>query len=67
MKNWWKILIVGSLPALRVAAESFRNADENDTGKDDLIGVTLDYACDLLEWIIAPRTIAPPEAPNVLK
>lgn len=47
MKNWWKVLLKMALPLLRGAGEDYREQDENDTGKDDLIGYTLIYIADL--------------------
>ncbi len=64
--KWWQILLMGILPTVRMSAELFKNQDENTTGRDDLIGVSLAYGADLLEWAVSPRTPQPPAPPSVL-
>jgi len=63
--NWWKIIVRSALPLVRAAGEAKKAEDTNTTGKDDLIGVSLCYAADLLDALIADK--APPKAPEALR
>lgn len=65
MKNYWKILVRMALPLLRSACEEKKAEDENTTGKDDAIGVSLIYAADLLEALISNKEL--PKAPKELR
>ena len=65
MKNYWKILIRMALPLLRSAGEEKKAEDENTTGKDDAIGVSLIYAADLLDALVSNKPL--PKAPEVLQ
>ena len=65
MKNYWKILVKMALPLLRSAGEEKKAEDENTTGKDDAIGVSLIYAADLLEALVSNKEL--PKAPKELK
>jgi hypothetical protein len=60
----WKIFIRMALPMLRIAGENKKAEDENTTGKDDLIGISLIYAADLLDALLSNKEI--PKAPKVL-
>lgn len=62
----WKIFVRMLLPMLRMAGESKKAEDENQTGKDDLIGVSLIYAADLLEALLADKPKLP-KVPDALK
>lgn len=65
MKDWWKVIAKMALPLVRAAGESKRAEDDNDTGKDDAIGVSLVYAADLLTALISDKPL--PKAPTVLR
>lgn len=65
MKNWWKVIAKMALPLVRTAGEEKKAEDENNTGKDDAIGVSLVYAADLLEALISDKPL--PKAPTILK
>ena len=62
----WKMFIRMALPMLRMAGESKKAEDDNSTGRDDLIGVSLVYAADLLDAILADKPKLP-KAPEALK
>jgi len=61
----WKFFVRMAIPFLRSGAESFRNQDPNDTGRDDMIGLSLEYAADLIEAVINHQPL--PKAPDTLK
>ena len=61
----WKVILKSVLPLIRMAGEAKKNEDANTTGKDDLIGVSLVYAADLLDAILADKP--PPRAPQALR
>jgi hypothetical protein len=65
MKNYWKILINMALPLLRAAGEAKQAEDENTTGKDDLIGLAMVFAADLLDAIVKDKPL--PKAPKALQ
>ncbi len=65
MKDWWKTIVRMALPLVRAAGESKKAEDENTTGKDDMIGVSLVYAADLLDALVSGKDI--PKAPSVLR
>ena len=52
----WKTLLQMVLPMVKLAGESYRNQDDNDTGKDDLIGYSLEYLADLGTAILTGDT-----------
>lgn len=62
----WKWIVMSILPMLRMAGMAKRNEDDNNTGKDDLIGVSLIYAADLLEAILSDKQTLP-KVPDALK
>jgi hypothetical protein len=62
----WKFFVRMALPMLRMAGEEYKNRDDNNTGKDDLIGTSLVYAADLVEAAIAEKPKMP-AVPNALK
>lgn len=66
MKDWWKVLAGMAIPMIRMAGESKKNEDPGTSGKDDLIGVSLVYAADLLDWIVNNKPTQPP-VPEALK
>lgn len=57
----WKFFIQMAIAPIHYAAQSFKNQDANDTGKDDLIGLTLDYVADVLTAIVNNQDL--PKAP----
>lgn len=61
----WKLFIRMALPLLRAAGEAKKAEDSNTTGKDDLIGVSMVYAADLLDALVSDKT--PPKAPSELR
>lgn len=65
--KWWKILVMSVTPTIRIASETFKNQDADSVGQDDLIGISLGYGADLLEWVVSPRNNLPPKAPAELQ
>lgn len=66
--TWYKIIILSALPSIRMAGEYYKNQDADNTGKDDLIGISLVYAADLLAWVVSPKSDQePPKAPDALR
>jgi len=65
MKDWWKTIVRMALPLLRSAGEAKKAEDDNTTGTDDAIGVSLVYAADLLDALVSGKTL--PKAPSILK
>lgn len=63
--NWWKIIVRSATPLIRAAGEAKKAEDANTTGRDDLIGVSLVYAAELLEALVSDKT--PPRAPEALR
>ena len=61
----WRILVKWALPMLRMAGESKKAEDGNSEGRDDLIGVSLIYAADLLDAILSDKPNIP-KAPQIL-
>jgi hypothetical protein len=61
----WKFFVRMAIPFLRSAGDSFREQDANDTGRDDMIGISLDYAADLIEAVINHQPL--PKAPGQLQ
>lgn len=63
--NWsWKYFVRMALPMISMAAEQFKNKDENTTGQDDMIGISLEYAVKIIEAAINGTPM--PKAPSVL-
>ena len=65
MKNWWKVLVRMALPLLLQAGEEKQAEDENTTGKDDAIGISLVYVSKLLAALVNNKEL--PKAPPVLR
>ena len=61
----WKMLVRMALPMIEMAGEHFIEQDENDTGKDDMIGQSLLYAAKLLKSVLSGKE--PPKAPEILQ
>ena len=61
----WKYFVRIALPMISIAAEQFKNKDENTTGQDDMIGISLEYAVKIIESAINGTPV--PKAPSVLK
>lgn len=61
----WKFFVRMALPFVSMAAEQYKNKDENTTGQDDMIGISLEYAVKVIEAAINGTPI--PKAPDVLK
>ncbi len=58
----WKFFVQMAIAPIHYAAQTFRNQDANDTGKDDIIGITLDYVADVLSAVVTDRPIPPAPA-----
>lgn len=54
-----------ALPYIQIAAEMFKNKDENTTGQDDMIGMSLEYAAKIIEAAINGTPV--PKPPTALK
>ena len=65
MNGWWKILARMAIPFIRSAGVAMENQDADNVGQDDLIGISLVYAADLLDAITSGKT--PPTAPAQLQ
>ena len=65
MKDWWKVIARMAIPLVRTAGVAKENEDANTTGQDDLIGLSLVYAADLLQSLIDGTEV--PKAPAALK
>lgn len=65
MKDYWKTLVRIVVPLIRAAGEAKKVEDENTTGKDDLAGISLVYAADLLESLLTGTNA--PKAPKELR
>lgn len=52
MKDWWRVIAGMAIPLVRMAGVQKQNEDIGTSGKDDLIGTSLVYAADLLDWIV---------------
>jgi hypothetical protein len=63
--KWWKIIAQMAIPIIRQAGIAKEQEDANDTGKDDLEGVSLVYAADLLNALV--NGTSPPKAPAALR
>lgn len=61
----WKFFAQMAIPWIRMAGQQQRDKDPGNTGKDDLIGVSLIYAADLLDWVVNDKQ--QPKTPEVLK
>lgn len=61
----WKFFVRMALPMISMAAETFKNKDENTTGQDDMIGISLEYAVKIIEAAINGTPM--PKAPSVLQ
>lgn len=61
----WKTILKLVLPMIEAAGEDKKAEDENDTGKDDAIGVSLVYAAQLLRAILTNKDL--PKAPKELR
>ena len=63
----WKFFVRAAVPFVRMAAEQFKNQDADSVGKDDLIGVALSFAADILDWALSDNPGPAPKAPSALK
>lgn len=61
----WQMLVKMALPMIEMAAQSYINKDDNETGKDDMIGQSLHYAYKILTAVIDGKDI--PKAPKELQ
>lgn len=61
----WQFFVRMALPMVRMAGEEYKNRDSNSVGKDDLIGVSLTYAADIIEAVISDKPV--PKVPQALK
>jgi hypothetical protein len=60
----WKFFVRAALPFIEMAAENFKNKDENETGQDDMIGLGLEYAAKIIKAAIDGKPV--PKAPAAL-
>lgn len=56
MKDLWKYFARLAVPMIESAGEMYVNQDENETGKDDLIGKTLIYIASLIKAVLSGDT-----------
>lgn len=63
--KWWKVIANMAIPALQLAGEAKKAEDDNDTGKDDAIGVTLVFVGELLNALINGKPL--PSIPDALR
>lgn len=61
----WKFFVKMAIPMIENAGEMYIGKDDNDTGRDDLIGQSLVYVAKLLNAIINDKEL--PKAPAALK
>lgn len=61
----WKMLLNMLLPMLEAIGQGKINEDANSTGKDDMIGESLVFACKLLKAIAEGKEL--PKAPAALR
>lgn len=61
----WKFLAKMATVYLRGAGEQYIAKDDNTTGKDDAIGVSLVYSANLIDALISDKPL--PKAPEVLR
>lgn len=55
----WKFFVRMALPFVEMAAEQFKNKDENDTGQDDMIGLGLEFAAKIIRAAIDGKPMPP--------
>jgi hypothetical protein len=65
MKFNWKFFVNLAIPFIEAAGRDYCAKDENNVGKDDIIGQSLIYVAVLLSAIVNDAPI--PKAPEVLK
>lgn len=63
----WKFFVKMAIPVIENAGEMYIGKDENQTGKDDIIGQSLLYCARLLRAIVEDKFDALPKVPSVLK
>lgn len=61
----WKFFAQIGIGYIRGAGEKYKAEDSNNTGSDDLKGIALCFAADLVESIIQDKEF--PKVPTVLK
>lgn len=61
----WKFFAEIGVMYLRKGAKYWRKKDANNTGKDDALGVALDYAADLVDAVLEEKEL--PKAPAELR
>lgn len=54
--EWWKVLLGMAVPLVHNAGEQYIAQDNNNIGKDDLIGFALEYLADLGTAILSGDT-----------
>ena len=62
----WKMFVKMAIPVIHAAGEAYKGQDDNDTGRDDLIEVSLVYVADLLQAIVSDKPELP-KAPAILQ
>lgn len=65
LTSLWKTFARLAVPFIESAAEHYKAIDDNDTGQDDIIGISLQYAADLLNAVLNGQPA--PKAPDALK
>lgn len=61
----WKMLLKMVLPMLESIGEAKIAEDENDTGKDDIIGQSILYAIKIFKAVLDGKDV--PKAPAILR
>lgn len=60
----WKFFVNLAIPYIHMAAKMFKDKDPGTTGKNEMIGISLDYAADILTSAVNGTPI--PAAPAQL-
>lgn len=61
----WKMFVKMAIPMIENAGQSYVDQDENNSGKDDMIGQSLIYVAHLLTAIVSDKSL--PKAPSILQ
>jgi hypothetical protein len=65
MKNYWKLILNMALPLIEAAGQAKIDEDQNETGKDDIIGQAILFGVKLFRAIVSDKPL--PKAPEFLK
>lgn len=55
----WKFFVMLIVPMIRAAGEQKKAEDRNESGRDDLIGISLVYCADLLTAVVSGSAVLP--------